>query len=187
MKDSAIIDLFFERSDVAVRELEAKYGVKMKSHAERYLSDRRDAEEVYNDTLVAIWNSIPPDHPNKLLTYILAILEHKVFDKLKYQASQKRASTKEALFSDFDDVAKHIDRSASAEEIVINRKSGVINEFLSSETESSRRIFVKRYYYGKSIPDIARESGMSENAVYARISRTKARLYSYLRDKGVII
>lgn len=187
MKDSAIIDLFFERSDTAVTELEAKYGLKMKSHADRYLSDRRDAEEVYNDTLVAIWSSIPPDHPNKLLTYVLAVLEHKIFDKLKYQASQKRSRTEEALFSDFDDAVNHVGKSASAEEIVINRKSGVINDFLASETESSRRVFVKRYYYGKSISDIARESGMSENAVYARISRTKARLYTYLKEKGVTI
>ncbi len=187
MKDSEIIDLFFERSETAVSELLTKYGIKMKSHASRYLPDGRDVEEVCNDTLVTIWNSIPPDHPKKLLTYALMVLDCKVLDRLKHMGRKKRSHSAEVLFSDFDEIGGYAGVSASAEETVINCNNGVINEFLESETPTSRKIFLKRYYYGKSISDIADELGMKENAVYVRISRTKSRLYEYLQRKGIML
>ena len=186
MTDNAIIQLLFDRDDSAVVELESKYGKLMKSYAFRYLNDSRDAEEIYNDTLVDIWKSIPPDHPNRLGAYITAILKRKVINRLRHLAREKRSRAGEALFNDFDDVINVAGTQKSAEDVVIDDKRGLLSEFLKSESATSRIIFVKRYFYGKSIPEITRETGMSETAVSSRLSRTKARLYRHLRDKGVM-
>lgn len=187
MKDSAIIDLFFERSDLAVFEIEIKYGAKMKSYANRYLSDSRDAEEIYNDTLVAIWNAIPPECPNKLMAYIMAVLECKVINRLKYIGREKRSRSGEVMFEDFDDILKFAGMTDSAEDVVINSMSGMVDEFLATENSLSRRLFLKRYYFGKTVSEIADEAEMSESAVASRISRTKMKLYKYLKEKGVTV
>ena len=49
MEDSLIIDLFFERSEQAVEELEKKYGAAVRKTAGNLLRDRLDVEECAND------------------------------------------------------------------------------------------------------------------------------------------
>ena len=48
-------------------------------------------------------------------------------------------------------------------------------------------IFVRRFWYMDSYEDIAKASGMREEAVRTRISRTKTELKLFLEKKGVIV
>ena len=190
MNDNRIIELFFKRNENAIIELEKKYGSDMRFHSKRYLHDTRDAEEVYNDTLCEVWNSIPPDRPQKLRAYVLRVLDCNAISKLRYIGRHKRAIRNETLFSEFDDAVSFLDEKSnerSTEDVVINSNGGFINEFLSEETSENRRIFLKRYYFGKSMTEIAREQQTTEGAVYTRLSRIRTRLYKYLSEKGVII
>lgn len=189
MDDIMIIDLFFSRNERAIRELETKYGYEMKRFTNRYLKDNRDIEEVYNDTLVDIWNSIPPDHPQKLRAYVMKILERKAINKLRYLGQKKRRQSEEMLFSEFDDIFFYLDERVmikSAEDVVVDSKENIIAEFLENETIDNRRIFIKRYYYGKSMSEIAREHRIMESGVYSRLSRIRKRLYEFLQKKGVL-
>lgn len=54
MEDSRIIDLFFERSEQAVHELELKYGRAVRKLSLNILGDVRDAEECAADTYMAV-------------------------------------------------------------------------------------------------------------------------------------
>ena len=49
MDDSQIIDLFFARSELAISELDAKYGKVCHKLAHNILDSRQDAEECVND------------------------------------------------------------------------------------------------------------------------------------------
>ena len=69
MEDSKIIKLFFDRSEEAITELSEKYGKVCKSVAENILNNHRDSEECVNDAFLAVWNTIPPQHPEHLLSY----------------------------------------------------------------------------------------------------------------------
>ena len=186
MTDNAIIKLFFQRNEGAVSALEEKYGRELKSYAERYLRDRRDAEEVYADMLSDIWNAIPPTRPQKLIAFAMTVIKRRTVNKLRYLSQDKRAQSETEIYAEFDELTAKISSSENVEEQVVNDKSGVINEFLRSETELNRAIFVKRYYYGKSISEIADEVGFSQGAVTARLSRLKDRLYERLHDEGVM-
>ena len=55
-----IIDLFWQRSQQAITETAAKYGIRLQSLSMNILHDREDAEECVNDTYHATWNSLPP-------------------------------------------------------------------------------------------------------------------------------
>lgn len=187
MKDRTIIELFFRRDEQGIVELEKEYGKKMKSSAKRYLQDDRDVEEVYNDTLVTLWDSIPPEHPKVLGAYITTVLKRKVIDRIRYASGQKRSRQKEAILEEFDELLNYAGSTHSAEDAVIDSDTDVISGFLKTETQTSRRIFLKRYCFGKSISEIAKEHGMTEAAVYTRLSRTKSRLSDYLKKEGYTI
>lgn len=62
-----IIDLFWQRSQQAITETAAKYGIRLQSLSMNILHDREDAEECVNDTYHATWNSLPPEKPNCFL------------------------------------------------------------------------------------------------------------------------
>ena len=65
LDDEGILDLFYERSEQAVAELEQKYGGAVRRTAANILRDRLDVEECLNDTWLAAWNTIPPQRPER--------------------------------------------------------------------------------------------------------------------------
>lgn len=184
MTDSRIIELFFERKDSAINELEAKYGSLMQNYASKCLSDRRDAEEVYVDALSHVWKSIPPERPRELGAYVMTVLKRRIYDKIRHLTRECRDKSRE-LFTEFDGSAVY-GVTESAEDSVIGEKKGVLEEFLLTEEKKNRIIFVKRYYFGKTVKAIAAEMGMTDNVVSARLLRIKERLLKYLKGRGVI-
>ena len=70
MLDEQIIELFFERSEQAINELDSKYGKVLHNLSYNILNDRLDAEECVNDSYLGEWNVIPPERPNPLLTFV---------------------------------------------------------------------------------------------------------------------
>ncbi|MBR6602488.1 MAG: sigma-70 family RNA polymerase sigma factor, partial [Clostridia bacterium] len=63
----------------------------------------------------------------------------------------------------------------------------VINIFLSELKERDRVVFVRRYYYSDSTPDIASAMGESEGAIAMRLSRLRAKLRKRLTKEGIYI
>ena len=93
--DERIIELFFERSELAIRELDIKYGKICDSLSYKIVNDRRDAEECVNDAYLGAWNTIPPAKPNPLLAYICKIVRN-ISLKLYYRkGAAKRNSVYE--------------------------------------------------------------------------------------------
>ena len=61
--DEKIIELFFERSEQGIRELDMKYGKICHNLSYNIVNSRRDAEECVNDAYLGAWNAIPPARP----------------------------------------------------------------------------------------------------------------------------
>ena len=74
--DEKIIEMFFERSEQAIRELNNKYGKICHNLSYNIVNDSQDAEECVNDAYLGAWNTIPPVRPNPLLTYICKIVRN---------------------------------------------------------------------------------------------------------------
>lgn len=58
--DEKIIELFFERSEQGIRELDIKYGKVCHKLSYNIVSNRQDVEECVNDAYLGAWNAIPP-------------------------------------------------------------------------------------------------------------------------------
>ena len=61
MNNQEIIELFWQRSERAITETAARFGVYCRSIAWNLLGNREDVGECLNDTWLAAWNQIPPD------------------------------------------------------------------------------------------------------------------------------
>ena len=61
--DEKIIEMFFERSEQGIRELDIKYGKVCHNLSYHIVGSRRDAEECVNDAYLGAWNAIPPAKP----------------------------------------------------------------------------------------------------------------------------
>ena len=76
MEDEKIIEMFFERSEQSIRELDIKYGKVCRKLSYNIVNSRQDAEECVNGTYLGAWNAIPPAKPDPLLTYICKIVRN---------------------------------------------------------------------------------------------------------------
>lgn len=85
MLDNEIIDLFYERSEQAIVELSKKYGSVCRKVARNILNNELDAEECVNDSFLAAWNTIPPQKPDPMLTYICRIVRNLSMKKISCQ------------------------------------------------------------------------------------------------------
>ena len=63
--------------------------------------------------------------------------------------------------------------------------SSLVSSFLHGQTQENRMIFVRRYWYGDSVSEIALRYELSQSAVMMRLSRTRSKLASYLKKEGI--
>lgn len=119
LEDSKIIELFFARVEQAIVELSAKYGTVCNRIARNILKNDLDAEECVNDTYLAAWNTIPPQNPDPLRTYIFRIVRNTAIAKYHANTSEKRNS--------YYDVALEELENCLAASSTVDRKSPQMN------------------------------------------------------------
>ncbi len=61
----------------------------------------------------------------------------------------------------------------------------ILTDFLRSLTPENRLVFMRRYWYADTVAEIAARYGISESAVMTRLSRTRAKLCTYLEKEGI--
>ena len=145
-----------------------------------------DAQECVNDTYLNTWNSIPPQRPKMLSTYLGKITRNLSFNLYKKNKAKKRGGSQIPLV--LDELAEIISDSANPEE-EWDRKEivEVINSFLSSIPSDKRKMFVCRYWYADSIKSIAEKFGMTESNVSVTLNRLRKKLHNYLLERGFLI
>ena len=93
IEDEKIIEMFFERSEQGIRELDIKYGKVCHKLSYNIVNSRQDAEECVNDAYLGTWNAIPPAKPHPLLTYICKIVRNISLKSYYRKEAAKRNST----------------------------------------------------------------------------------------------
>lgn len=185
LDDSEIIRLFYERSEKAITALEKKYKKIFFSVSYNILNNRLDVEESVNDMYLAAWNTIPPQNPNPLLTYLLRIVRNISIKKYHKNSAIKRNSYYDIALSELEESLSCVE---SVEDIYeVKELAETISYFLDTIDVNNRRIFVRRYYFADSIEEIARKFSLSENSVSVRLHRTRKKLKKYLEKEGYCI
>ena len=181
MNDIEIINLFFERSELAITETSKKYHNLCMQIAENILGSQEDAEECVNDALMCLWNNIPPERPKNLSAYICKMVRNLALKKIEYNTVQKRNPEVLISFSELEEILgdEHPMHTYHHEEI-----GQLLSSFLRTLKKEQRVVFVRKYWFYDTIADISKRYSMSESKVKSMLSYTRKKLKKYLEKEG---
>ena len=185
MTDTEIINLFFERSEQAIEELDIKHGSAVASVARNILGNAQDTEECVNDTYLGAWNAIPPHRPSPLRTFVCKIARNLATKKYHANTAVIRNSQYDLALDDLEEI---LAGSGSVEEAYEAKElRAAINGFLATLNPSDRFIFMRRYWYSDPVKDIAQMAHSTTNSVTVRLFRIREKLRHYLVKEGLLV
>ena len=128
-----------------------------------------------------IWNAIPPARPRHLKAYLAQTARNIALNRLRRDAALRRSCTTVLL----DELAECLpdrrweDRERSRE------VREALNAFLHALPREERTIFVRRYWFGETVHQIARNFRYSESRVTSLLHRLRKRLKKHLEQEGI--
>ena len=185
MEDETIIQLFWERSQDAVAELDRKYGRLLHRITGNILDDKRDAEEVVEDTYMKLWSSIPPERPRYLPAYAVKLSRNAAYDLLRRKNRLKRGGNADLCLSELDQcIPSRLDVEAEGEAQAVTE---LIDLYLATLDRETRAMFVRRYFSMDRLDTLAEDFGLTKNAISTRLTRARRGLREALEKEGVLI
>lgn len=186
MTDLQIIDLYWARSEEAITATAAAYGNYCTSIAFNILRSYEDSEECVSDTWHRAWQSMPPQRPNPLRVWLGKVTRNLALDRWRAGQAEKRGGGQmDVLLSELENCLPSgvtPEKQAEDSEVVEG-----INRFLRSQSPAARIIFLRRYWYGDSVADIAAAMGMGRSAVKSALFRAREGLRQHLEEEGLWI
>lgn len=182
MEDSKIIDLFFARSEDAIKHTDETYGRRLYHLAENIVKNGQDAEESVSDTYMKAWDTIPPQRPAHFFAYLAKICRNIALKRLDWKKAAKRNAEVVSLTEEMEMCIPDQSRSREME---ARELSAALDHFLRTLKPENQMVFLRRYWYADTIAEIAARYGISESAVLMRLNRTRAKLCSYLEKEGI--
>ena len=177
-RDAAIIDLYWQRSEQAIRLTHLHYGGLCTRVAQNILENPADAEECVNDTYLKVWNSIPPERPRSLQAFLVRITRNLALDRFRTKRRQKRDGEFTVMLSELGDCIP------APEERDATELLGHIKAFLRDADETDRKLFVGRYFHAYEVNRMADAYGLTPNAASLRLYKTREKLRVYLQERG---
>ena len=178
VSDAVIVDLYWQRSEQAIRLTHLRYGGLCNRVARNILGNPADAEECVNDTYLKVWNSIPPERPASLQAFVVRITRNLALDRFRSKRRQKRDEGFTVMLSELGDCIPAPEEGDAAELL------SHIKGFLTETNEIDRKLFVGRYFHGYAVQRMAEAYGLTPNAVSLRLHKTREKLRVYLQERG---
>lgn len=175
-----ITKLLWERSEQGLVELSKRFGRRLYQTALNIIGIREDAEEAVNDTYLAVWNVIPPQKPEPLAPYVYRIGRNIALNRARANATQMRGANTMPL----DELAGFIAGPDLWETLDARALGQAIERWLRTQKRENRVMFLRRYWFGDSVADIAGAMGLIEGSVSIRLYRMRESLRFFLKEEG---
>lgn len=186
MEDEKILDLYWARSESAIKETDIKYGPYCRTISMNILHSAEDAEECVNDTWLNAWNAIPPKRPGKFAAFLGKITRNLSLNRFKRSHAEKRGMGQTPLvLAELEGCIASTQTVEQASDEKLLTES--IDRFLEGLPPMKRKVFVRRYWYLSPIGEIARQYGMSESKVTSLLFRLRGQLKSHLEKEGIML
>ena len=185
MEDSRIIELYWARDEHAIPETDTKYGPFCRNLSKNILDSIEDAEECVNDTYLRAWNSMPPEKPLNLKAWLGRMVRNISIDLWRRRGAKRRGDGLDTMLSELEEC---IPSAVSVEEEIDAKElTKIIECWLDVLSSAERRIFVRRYWYGESVAEIAKKENMDPKALAGKLYRLRQGLKYRLRREGVTL
>lgn len=180
VEDAVIMNKLENRDQSGLAEIKSKYGRLILSVVRGVLKNPQDVEEVENDVLLSVWESLGKENPENLTAFICKIARRKAVDRLRYNTAAIRNSD---LLTELDEcLPSGYSPEDEAEKAQLSR---ALNEWLRSQNDKLQKLFVSRYFYMNSVKDAAKGCNMSVTAATTALSRMRGSLKKYLIERGM--
>ncbi|MBQ7435113.1 MAG: sigma-70 family RNA polymerase sigma factor [Oscillospiraceae bacterium] len=182
MEDSAIVELYWQRSDDAIAETERKYGRYCHRIAYNITASTEDAEECVNDTWLGAWNAMPDKRPSFLSAFLGRITRNLALNRLESRRSARRGGGEAALA--LDELSDCIPGQSNPQRRLEQKElEAAVDAFVGDLPETERRIFIARYWFLIPVKEIAERLGCTQSRVKTSLYRTRKKLCVYLEDE----
>ena len=175
MDEQQLLQLLCDRSPGAPEALDQAYGKLLYRIAHNILGDHHLAEECVNDAILALWNAIPPNRPEPLISYACGVARNIALNRRREQPGPTLS---------LEELADFIPAPCSLYDLDARELGRSINRFLGTLTRKNRNLFLRRYWFGDSVKELAAAFSMTENAVSVRLSRIRDKLRDFLIKEG---
>lgn len=185
MEDQAIIDLYWERNEGAIAATDATYGKLCRAVSYNIVSDWEDAEECTNDTWHRAWTTMPPQRPASLRAYLCRIVRNLSIDRWRRKKSQKRGEGLELVLEELEDCLPGAPSAEQAAEALALKE--VLERWLDGLSREDRALFLRRYWYGDRVEELAKKRGTTPNQTSQRLFKLRGALRKTLEREGVCL
>lgn len=161
--DVRLAERLLERDERALREAIATYGRVVYGMARRVLAESSLAEEVAQDTFLALWRRPGAFDPERgtLQAFLLGVARNKAIDLVRKEESLRRA--KDALIAE----AESVD-AVSLDDMGIDEREEV-RAALGKLSPLQREAIVLAYFGGRTYREVAVELGIPEGTAKTRL------------------
>ena len=159
MEDTVIIALYWERNERAIEETREKYGGYCYGIAMNLLHSPEDAEETVSDTWHAAWNAIPPEKPSSLRAWLGRVVRNLSLSRWNREPVESALEEKEL--------------------------AAALDAWLGKLSREDRRLFLRRYWYGTPLQQLAKERGLSPARLAQKMLRLRRSLKTALEKEGI--
>jgi len=183
MNDEHIVNLYWNRNELAISETSAKYGRYLNNISYNILFNSEDAAECVNETYFDAWNSMPSHYPSILSTYLGKITRRISIDKWRKKQATKRGGGEITLaLEELEDCiagTSNVEKSLEKQELI-----QLLDNFLDELPVIERKIIICRYWYMDSILSISKQFNYSQSKVTFMLHRTRQKLRNLLTKEG---
>ncbi|MBR4606737.1 MAG: RNA polymerase sigma factor [Lachnospiraceae bacterium] len=182
LEDGEIVDLYLARNENAIMMTEEKYGRSLRKIISSVLDDEA-CKECENDVYLRAWNLIPPNEPrDHFFAFLGKLARNLAIDEWRRTNAQKRKATMIELSEELQEC---MPAGNSVEgEILSGELKKTINSFLSTKSQTERKIFLRRYWYFDTVPEISNRYGYTQGKVKSALHRMRGELKGVLEKEG---
>ena len=160
--DGEIVERLMARDEDALREVMSTYGSAVFGMAKRIIADANWAEEVAQDTFIALWRrpgSFDPDR-GSLRTFLLGVARNKAVDLVRKETRIRRNVDEIIVQTKEQDEAVTLDASDERAEV---------RSAMRSLTDVQREAIVLAYFGGYTYREVADHLDIPEGTAKSRL------------------
>jgi RNA polymerase sigma-70 factor, ECF subfamily len=168
-QDIELLQRIAAREETALRELYAAYGQRLYAYALRLTDSPATAEDVVQDTLVAVWQSADRFRgEGRVLAWLLGIVHHTAMRVLRHVSQPISDEMEELLPASVDSPEEHVQAK---------EQSQWVQRGLQSLSAEHRAVLELVFYQGLSLNEVAEVCDCPVGTIKSRLSYAR----KYLR------
>ena len=186
LSDEQIIDLYFAREERAIAETDKKYCQYLHAVAYNILANDQDAEECLQDTYLRVWNAIPPRRPHVFPAFLVKITRNLSLHRYEWERRKKRVPSASCI--PLEEVQEFLPGGNDPDaELRSATVIAVVNLYLKTTTKRRMYVFISRYFFCLSVPQIAERLCCSQSLVRREIAAIRRELREKLDEEGITV